>query len=224
MAKIEWKLGTGEVAIVSVVFAVMFGLPMLLSKQEILSNPSVVFYIILFMFGFFGHVDDVSAEYFQGIEQKKFVLSIGLGLIGFLIIQVTFFIGLTLLATSEGAVALNKWELLIYNAVFVVAAEELVFRDTLPFLLSRVFNRAFSDENLSIAISFVLSSIAFGTLHIWTYGFDLIGVVKAVVSGIILSVIRIYGGLFSSYLAHLIYNSLNILGLFVLPLMILSII
>jgi len=217
--KIDWDEGTPEVATISIVVAVVLGLPLLLSNHVILAHYSLVFYIVLFIFGFLGHIDDVNEDSFRQIQKKKLVLAIGLGLIGFLIIEITFLVGLTLLSTSEGTIQMTPMELLIFNICFVVPAEELVFRDTLPYYTTKGFDAVFKTENgdIPIAFGFILSAIAFGTLHIWTYGFDTIAVVKAILAGIVLGFIRIYGGLFSSYLAHLIYNATIIIGLFGIP-------
>lgn len=218
----DWDKGTPEVALLSVGFAVFLGLPLLLSRPEFLGIGSVIFYLFLFIIGFFGHVDDVTGEKFQKVEKDDVVLAIGIGLIGFLIIQAMFFIGLTLLATAEGTLTMTKWDLLIFNLTFVIAGEELVFRDTLPFIISQGIMAMSKEESeniekLSIAIGFVVSSVLFGAWHIWTYGFELLAVVKAIVAGIILSVIRVIGGLLASYIAHMAYNSINIMGLIILP-------
>lgn len=211
----NWKKGAPEVATLSVFFAVVLGLPLLLFKQQLLTIPSVIFYVILFIIGFFGHVDDVNQEAYDRVVRKDIYLAFALGLIGFLVIQVLFFLGLTLLATSEGTLTMDKWELLIFNLTFVIGAEELVFRDSFPFIFSQALGRVMRDD-YAIILSFGLSSIIFGSLHIWTYGFDTLAVGKAIISGIILSVIRIFGGLLSSYIAHMTYNSLNILGMYAL--------
>ena len=216
---IDWDEGAPEVATISIIVAVVFGLPLLLARNDILAHYSLVFYIVLFIFGFLGHIDDVNEEGFRQIQRKKLVLAIGLGLVGFLIIEITFLVGLTLLATGEATITMSKWEFLIFNICFVVPAEELVFRDTLPYYTTKVFDVPFKTENgdIPIAFGFILSSIAFGTLHIWTYGFSTIAVIKAILAGVILSLIRIRGGLFASYLAHLMYNATIIMGLFILP-------
>ena len=222
MVEINWKEGVPEVAILTTIFLVFFGLPLMLERNDVLSSPSVVFYIILFIIGYLGHIDEINKESFDEVSSKKIGLAIGLGLIGFLIIQIMFFLGLTLLTTTENIVIMDKWELFRFNASFVIAGEELVFRDALPFLLSFVFKAIFEklevgDEetinNLSVYISFGLSSLFFGLWHIWSYGFDSIAVLKAILSGVILSAIRIKAGLLASYLAHFTYNSLNIMGL-----------
>lgn len=215
--EVDWERGSTEVAIASVALCVFIGLPMLLGTPEILSMPAVVFYILLFMIGFFGHVDDLTEEQFRKAKWADFLEAIALGLFGFLVIQVLFLVGLSLLATGETTFVMNKWQLLAFNLTFVIAGEELVFRDSLPYLLSRAFNYAMP-EILSVAIAFTVSSIAFGTLHIWTYGFNVVAVVKAILAGVILSVIRIFGGLLASYVAHMFYNSVNIIGLFTFPL------
>ena len=214
--KIDWDLGTPEVAFLSVIFVVVFGFPLLLSRPEILLTSSVVFYILLYIIGFFGHVDDISSEGYKRVKKDRVITAIAIGLFGYLAIQLLFFVGLTLLATSEESLTMDKWELLIFNITFVVSAEELVFRDTVPFILTQAFNR-FTNEYISLAIAFGLSSVLFGSFHIWTYGFDSLAVGKAILSGIFLSIIRIFGGLLSSYIAHMTYNGLNIIGLFMLP-------
>lgn len=210
--QVAWKEGTPEVATLSIFFATILGLPLFLQRTELLTIPAVIFYIILYIFGFFGHIDDINQEAYDRISKNKIYLAIGLGLLGFLIIQIMFFIGLVILATSE-TVQMDKWELLIFNLTFVISAEELVFRDSLPFALSKAFER-FMKEGYAIGLAFTLSSVAFGLMHIWTYDFDTLAVGKAILAGIILSIIRIFGGLLASYISHLAYNTLNIMGMY----------
>ena len=220
--KLEWKKGITEVATISVILALALGLPLMLSEEEFLRIPAIIFYIFLFIIGFFGHVDDVTEEAFKKVKWSDIVFAIGIGLIGFLIIQALFFVGLTLLATQEGLLTMTKEQLLIFNWCFVIGAEELVFRDTAPFYISSVFAlilpKTETGAKASIAIGFVISSILFGALHIWTYGFQMIAVVKAIFAGIILSIIRIFGGLLASWIAHFAYNTINIMGLMTFPL------
>ncbi len=213
--EINWDEGTPEVSLLSVIIAVVFGLPLMLSNPQFLTIPSITFYLLLFIIGFFGHIDDITKEGYTRINKDSIARAVALGLLGYLVIQLMFFMGLTLLATSETAIKMDKWQLLIYNLAFVIPAEELVFRDSLPFILSQGLGRAIN-EKLAVAIAFVISAISFGALHIWTYGFNSIAVLKAIVSGVILGVVRILGGLLASYISHAMYNSLNILGLFIL--------
>ena len=197
------------------ILAVVLGLPLLLANPFLLSEGKAIFYIFLYVIGFFGHTDDLGKEGFKKMNSQTFFKGVAFGLIGWVGIQITFLFNLSLLETQTSA-GLDTAEMIFFNLTFVVVGEELVFRDSLPFMLFNLLAKKL-DETDSFVVSFILSAVLFGVMHVVAYQSDLIAVVKAIIAGIILGFIRIYGGLFASYMSHALYNTFVIAGLFLLP-------
>lgn len=218
---IDWNQGGTIVAILTVVFVIFFGVPMFVSHAEILLTTSMLFYIILFMIGAFGHYDDFVKP---RLTKDDIIGTLAGALLGYLVIQVMFLFGLTMLRTPTATIltVLNRTEAILFNIAFVVPGEELIYRDTLPWILWIVFTNvrikgeSLSDQN-SVIFAFLISSVAFGLSHFFAYQFDPIALLQAVVAGIVLSLVRIKFGIGASYGAHGLFNVLNLLGLFVLP-------
>jgi membrane protease YdiL (CAAX protease family) len=218
---IDWNKGATLVSVLSILFGIMLGLPMLLGNPSILMTTSIIFYIILFIFATVGHFDDISKPRLY----KKDVLDtlIG-GLFGFLIIQVLFLFGLTMLRTPDSLTlaVIDRNEAIMFNLGFVVPGEELIFRDTLPFILFIILrsinikDHTIGDQN-SLVFAFLTSSVFFGLLHFSAYNFNVIALVQAVIAGIVLSIVRIKYGIGASFMAHAVFNVLNLLGFFILP-------
>lgn len=220
---IDWNQGATLMTVIAIGSGIILGLPMLINKPEMLFTPSVLFYILLYVFAAAGHYDDVIRPRIKGKDVTGTLIG---GLLGYLIIQIMFLFGLTMLRTPNGGLALvplTRFEAIIFNLGFVVAGEELIFRDTLPFLLSIGFVsmniKGYSlEERDAVIFAFLISSVLFGLLHWTAYNFDPIALVQAVVAGVVLSIMRIKWGLGASYLAHALFNVLNLLGAFaILP-------
>lgn len=214
---IDWEKGAPEVALIAAIVGAALGLPLLIQVPQLLQYGQVLFYVVLYVFGFLGHVDDIDLGKFDEVDKERVLWAVVAAILGYFAILLTFIVGLTILDTgSQFKLVLDKVQLAVFNGSFVVTGEELVFRDSVPFLLAILFMKITKNkETASIVLAFLFSSILFGTLHIWAYAGDAIGVLKAIIAGIILSIIRFYGGLFASWMAHLFYNLSVIAGLFV---------
>jgi len=221
-SKINWNLGVPEVALISAIVGPILGIPLMLQLPTILQCGQVVFYVVLFLIGVLGHIDDVNRQQFDLITKERLLTGVALGVLGYLAIVITFTMNLALLETlTQGttcSLSLSNVQLAVFNIAFIVPGEELVFRDTLPYWISNLLMKVSKDnEIISLTIAFLFSSIAFGLLHIFSYNGDYIGVIKAIVSGGILSLIRWKGGLLASFIAHLAYNLSIVVGLYIIP-------
>jgi len=215
---IDWNKGATITSILAVIFGIFLGLPMLLSKPEILLTTSIIFYIILYMFATIGHYDDIINP---RITKQDVIDTLLGGLISFIMIEVLFMMGLTMLRTPTLAV-MTRSEAIYFNLGFVVPGEELIFRDTLPYVLTILLTSinikgATLGEKNSVIFAFIISSITFGMLHFAAYNLDPVALLQAVIAGIILSFVRIKFGIGASFTGHALFNVMNLLGLFILP-------
>lgn len=194
---------------------------MFVSHPEILLTSSMMFYVILFIIGAFGHYDDFTSP---RLSKDDVIGTVAGMLIGYLIIQVMFLFGLSMLRTPTATMmtVLNRQEAIFFNIAFVVPGEELIYRDTLPWVLWIILTNitirgtTMGDQN-AVIFSFLISSVLFGVSHFVAYGLNAIALLQAVLAGVVLSIVRIKLGIGASYGAHALFNVLNLLGLFVLP-------
>lgn len=208
---VPWDRGVTEVSILSVIFGVFVGIPLLLFSSATLQSRSFLFYLFLWLLGVFGHADDIREENFKRVNVPDVATAILVGVIVWVVLEATFLINFSLLETTPSK-QMTTQEILAFNMAFVITGEELVFRDTLPYYLTMILNRKLTDETSASALAVIISAVSFGTFHIVAYEFDYVAVVKAIVAGIILGFARVVAGLLASYIAHFMFNIINILG------------
>lgn len=211
---VPWEDGTTEVALLAVIFGVFIGVPLLLFSSAVRSSPTLVFYLFLWMLGVFGHIDDVKAERLARIKGASVAKAVLVGIIVFVVLELMFSLNLSLLETTPAS--LTTLEALWFNMSFVIVGEELVFRDTCPYYLTVLLKRGTHDEVSATIIATLISAVAFGTFHVVAYQFDYISVAKAIVAGVLLGLARDFAGLLSSYIAHFLFNIINLLGILTL--------
>lgn len=208
---VPWSAGTVEVTFITILMGTFVGIPFLLTSPNVLASTAFVFYIFLLLIGILGHIDKVRAEQIRSVRSESVWKQIGVGIVGFVVLELTFVIQLSVLETTPANNSMTPVQALLFNMSFVICGEELVFRDTLPYYLSQLFSIKINEE-AATALAFLLSGIVFGLFHIVAYGYDYIAVLKAIIAGFILSIARMYAGLLASYFAHFLFNITNILS------------
>lgn len=215
---VRWEEGAAESIIMALLTFFFFGVFVFLADfNTILASPTTILYIILLLFGLIGNVTAL-LNIQRNVTLRSFLIGIVGGFLGFLGLMVMglFFNmipGYTLLESSPTGIQLNFIQRLAYQLSFVAFAEELVFRNTLPFLLFIPFKAMVKNEEYAMTIAFMISSALFGMVHFVSYGFNVVQILIAFIAGVILSFVRIFGNLFSSTFAHLLYNVMS-LGVF----------
>lgn len=213
---LDWKEGASESVILAIVSFFTFGIFVILSDFErLLFNPTTIIYIIILLFGTVSNIDALQDI---KITKKSFIKGIALGFVCLIILAVVGIIfnlipGFTLLEVPPLNVDIKLLEQLSYQLSFVAFSEELVFRNTLPRVFSEILKGVTKNKFIILAISFEISALLFGFVHFIAYGFNLLQIFIAFIAGNILGIFRIFGNLFTSTFAHLMYN-ISSIGIF----------
>jgi len=222
---VDWEEGVSESLFMSLTFFFFIGIFLFLSDfVALLLNPTTIFYIILLLFGITMNIPAL-IDIRKNITTSSVLKGIGLGFICLIVLSMMGLIfnmipGFTLLETTPVTPApLTFVQRVSYQVTFVAFAEELVYRNTLPQLISTMILEGIemakktpskNVEIIILTVSFEISSLLFGFTHYFAYGGNMMQVFIAFIAGTILSMFRIIGNLFSTTFAHLLYNLTSI--------------
>jgi hypothetical protein len=226
---LDWSKGASESTLFAVLTFFTFGIFVVLARPEILTFSAIaIIYTILLAFAILSNVDAL-----KNFRTTPHIFTQGLvwGLAAWLILQMAGLVvnvaGLTLLEIpiifpliiQFLTPPLTTFEMLAFQLSFVAFTEELLFRNSLPRYFTELFYRYFKvPENVALGVSFAISSTLFGLVHFAAYQLNPVQIGLAFFAGGVFSVFRIWkkddGGVWTCVVGHLIYNVLNMIGIF----------
>lgn len=232
---IDWGVGLSESVMLATIAFGFFSAYIFLGHPQVFANNfTVQFYTILLLIGIVTNI-----EGFQKIEisKKTFVNGTGYGVIGFLFLLIPGFLisitGFKLLTIPLEAPIyllafqrfyeyfssqLSPIEQFAIQITFVAFGEELFYRNTIPKMMDELLRHLHISRQTSLIIAFIISMILFGSAHFFAYQGSATQLTTAFIAGGILAAIRYFarneGGIWTTVVAHLLYNVIVSLGLF----------
>jgi hypothetical protein len=240
---IDWSVGLSESVILASVSFIFFTAYIFLARPEIFRyNSSVSFYTILLLIGIITNVKglinlDIKKNTFlyglgYGVIGFFFLAIFGviLSTTGFQLLSVSFEVPVYLLLLQNWVEyilgQLSPLEQFAIQVTFVAFGEELVYRNTVPMIIDVILRRTGVGKELSLSIGFGVSTVMFGSAHFFAYEGNPIQLMSALIAGGVLATLRFWsgsasqvkegkaGGVWTTVVAHLLYNIVAVLGLF----------
>jgi hypothetical protein len=228
---LDWSRGASESTLFAVITFFTFGIFIILARPEILTWSAIaILYTILLAFAILSNID---ALINFRTTSTIFTRGILWGLVAWILLQIAGFVinitGLTLLEipivfpfiVQLFVPPLTTLEFLAFQISFVAFTEELLYRNALPRYFTELFFRYFfkeKHEEVALGISFAISTFLFGIVHFAAYQMNPIQIGLAFFAGGVFSMFRIWkkdeGGIWTCVFAHLLYNVMNIIGIF----------
>jgi membrane protease YdiL (CAAX protease family) len=242
-----YQIGLTVTFAISTILLISLGAYVFVGNPALVTQTLVIFYVVLFLFG------GIFGLWAAGAQARARDLTKGaiggfIGLLLLLIASVAFqyLSTLQLLEVPPPAAIITPFENMVYQLVFVAITEEMIFRQTLPYILEWALGSRLSLRTTRFLSLYLISSFGFATLHYAAYALNFWSIVNAFVAGLILAFVRdgaiigkkrtkeesvtwpggegtitviqkTFGGLLACWIAHLLYNFIQISQLLVFP-------